>query len=96
MKKKGLFIALALCMALAVSIVVLERSIEPKGVDTLTSVETLSQGEATITCDSGNYGLCHKMSYDSYLWGLCIYYYCEWTGRQADDCPFSVYLLNNN
>ena len=61
-------------------------------------IEALAQnetpGEAVITCDSGDYGLCHIMKIDFYLGGLIPYYYCDWTGKQSDNCPFSVYLLN--
>ena len=58
-------------------------------------LEALSQGEATITCDSGDYGQCHIYACDVRLGGLIVYHYCDWTGRQEDYCPFSVYLLNN-
>ena len=94
MKRKYL-LGMATVMTLLVGGMVMTLAPKSKNLFTM-NLEALTQGEATITCDSGNYGLCHRMAYDSYLWGTEIYYYCEWTGHQADNCPISVYLLNRH
>lgn len=91
--KRKMYLGMAAIMSLLVGIMVMILAQQSKRPLTM-NLEALTQGEAIITCDSGNYGLCHRIAYDSYLWGLEIYYYCEWTGHQADNCPFSIYLLN--
>lgn len=96
MKKKSVISIMILASMLLLTGAGFVNSLVPNEGKGVAQIEALSQGDATITCDSGDYGLCHTMAYDSYLGGLIIYYYCEWTGHQADYCPFSVYLLNNH
>ena len=92
-QNRTLLMSIIIILALVIIVVQLPNKTI---VETPMNLEALAQGEAVITCDSGDYGLCHTMAYDVQLGGLIIYYYCQWTGRQEDNCPFSVYLLNGS
>ena len=95
MKEKRNLLGCIIGIVIALGVFVVKPQV--KSLDAASpNVEALAQGDASITCDSGDYGLCHVFAYDVQLGGLIIYYYCQWTGRQEDYCPFSVYLLNKH
>lgn len=94
MKKTKKLLMIVITIMIGLVLMGVNSSLSVKETES-SGLEALSQGEAIITCDSGDYGQCHIYAYDVQLGGLIIYHYCKWTGKQDDYCPITVYLLNN-
>ncbi|MBR2197490.1 MAG: hypothetical protein IJ909_03470 [Fibrobacter sp.] len=98
MKKKKLVVVFAMLLVVALGQLCVYAALPSSDTEKESTEVTPKEGSGTldpaeIVCNGGVWGKCHKIAELRMSWWY-VYYYCEFSGKQEDSCPFTIYAGN--